>query len=73
VRELLRSNDAVGLSFLRPLPRRAGIDAISRDLHMCVLEGPAAALPCRLMVAEEDEAQGQRVLHGVGEWTSMAG
>lgn len=73
MRELLRTNDAVRLSFLRVLLRDAGIDAIVLDQHMSVLEGSASAIPRRLMVAEADEARARRVLHEAGEWTGTPG
>ncbi|WP_439577066.1 putative signal transducing protein [Elioraea sp.] len=69
MRELLRTNDTVRLSFLRVLLRDAGIDVIVLDQHMSVLEGSAAAIPRRLMVAEEDEVRARRVLVEAGEWT----
>jgi hypothetical protein len=73
VRELLRTNDTVRLSFLRVLLRDAGIDAIVLDQHMSVLEGSASAIPRRLMVTEEDEARARRVLYEAGEWTGTPG
>jgi hypothetical protein len=69
VRELLRTNDPVRLSFLRVLLRDAGIEAVVLDQHMSVLEGSAAAIPRRLMVADEDEARARIVLTEAGEWT----
>lgn len=73
MRELLRTNDTVRLSFLRVLLRDAGIDAIVLDQHMSVLEGSASAIPRRLMVADEDEARARRVLREAGEWTGTPG
>jgi hypothetical protein len=55
MRELLRTNDIVRLSFLQALLSQAGITTVVLDQHMSVLEGSAAAIPRRLMVAEEDE------------------
>lgn len=69
MRELLRTNDAVRLSFLRVLLRDAGIEAVVLDHHMSVLEGSAAAIPRRLMVAEADMARARLVLTEAGEWT----
>lgn len=69
MRELLRTNDAVRLSFLCVLLRDAGIDAVVLDQHMSVLEGSAAAIPRRLMVADADEARARLVLTEAGEWT----
>jgi hypothetical protein len=72
VRELLRTNDPVRLSFLRVLLRDAGIDVIVLDQHMSVLGGSASAIPRRLMVAEADEVRARRVLDEAGEWTGTA-
>jgi hypothetical protein len=56
MQELLRTNDMVRLSFLRLVLEEAGIATIVLDQHMSVLEGSAAAIPRRLMVASEDIA-----------------
>lgn len=67
MRELLRSNDPVRLSFLRALLRDAGIETVVLDRGMSVLEGSGLAIPCRLMVAEEDVTRARRVLREAGE------
>jgi hypothetical protein len=54
MQELLRTNDMVRLSFLQAVLEEAGIATIVLDQHMSVLEGSAAAIPRRLMVATED-------------------
>jgi hypothetical protein len=54
MQELLRTNDIVRLSFVRAVLEEAGIATIVLDQHMSVLEGSAAAIPRRLMVASED-------------------
>lgn len=69
MRELLRTNDTVRLSFLRVLLRDAGIESVVLDQHMSVLEGSAAAIPRRLMVVEADEARARQVLSEAGEST----
>ena len=56
--ELLRTNDLVKLSFLDAVLRDGGIETIVLDQHMSVLEGSAAAIPRRLMVADEDAGRG---------------
>lgn len=56
MQELLRTNDVIRLSFLRAVLEEAGIGTVVLDQHMSVLEGSAAAIPRRLMVAEEDLA-----------------
>lgn len=67
MRELLRSNDSVRLSFVRALLRDAGIETVVLDRGMSVLEGSGLAIPCRLMVAEEDVTRARRVLHEAGD------
>ena len=65
--ELLRTNDLVKLSFLDAVLRDGGIETIVLDQHMSVLEGSAAAIPRRLMVADEDADAARRILREVGE------
>lgn len=67
MKELLRANDPVRLSFLIALLRDAGIEAFVLDGHMSVLEGSANAIPRRLMVAAADHAAARRVLEEAGE------
>jgi hypothetical protein len=54
LRELTRSNDLVWLSWLSSLLADAGIPCHMLDVHMSVLEGSIAAIPRRVMVADED-------------------
>ena len=58
MRELLRTNDPVLISWLRALLADAGIDAQVFDTHTSVLEGSAGAIPRRIMVAEADYEHG---------------
>lgn len=64
--ELLRTNDAVLLSWLGALLKDAGIEAVVLDAHTSVLEGSIGAIPRRLMVAAGDEAQARRLLRDAG-------
>jgi hypothetical protein len=54
MREVLRTNDPVLLSFARSVLEAEGIEAIVFDDHMSVMEGSIGVLPRRLMVADED-------------------
>jgi hypothetical protein len=54
MRELLRTNDAVTLSWIEALLSEAGIGCVVLDAHTSILEGSIGAIPRRLMVAEED-------------------
>lgn len=67
MRELIRSNDLVRISFLRALLADAGIEAIVLDEHTSVLEGSIIALPRRIAVAEDEYNRAVRVLIDAGE------
>jgi hypothetical protein len=54
MRELLRTNDLVLLSYASHLLEEAGITPYVFDGHMSVLEGSIGALPRRLMVEDGD-------------------
>ncbi|HTV90909.1 MAG TPA: DUF2007 domain-containing protein [Stellaceae bacterium] len=54
MRELLRTNDAVRLSWAQARLRGAGIDSLVLDHHASLVEGNIGAIPRRLMVAERD-------------------
>lgn len=54
MKELIRTNDAVLVSFLEALLRDAGITAIVADQNMSVLEGSIGVLPRRILVSDED-------------------
>jgi Putative prokaryotic signal transducing protein len=73
MREVLRSNDAVRLSWLVALLADAGIAAVVFDTHTSILEGSIGALQRRLMVDEEDHAKALRVLKDAGEELGRAG
>ena len=54
MKELLRTNDLVKLSWLKAVLADSGIEALVLDEHTSVLEGSAGAIPRRLMVADDD-------------------
>lgn len=66
--ELVRTNDAVVISFIEALLRDAGIEFIVADQNMSVLEGSIGVLPRRVLVHEEDldEAKGLLADAGIG-------
>jgi len=70
VRELLRTNDQVLLSFVQALLRDAGITALLADSNMSIMEGSIGMLPRRLLVAEEHIAAARQVLQDadLGQW-----
>jgi hypothetical protein len=62
MRELLRTNDPVRLSFLRALLKDSGIDSLVFDHHTSVIEGSIGAIPRRLMVADRDYRRARLLL-----------
>lgn len=54
MKELIRTNDAVLLSFVESLLRDAGIACLVADRNMSVLDGSIGILPRRVLVAEAD-------------------
>ncbi len=71
MRELVRTNDVVRLSWLQALLADAGIEAVVLDVHTSVMEGSIGAIPRRLAVIETDLARARRVLEAAGEETSL--
>jgi hypothetical protein len=67
MKELLRTNDPVRLSFLQALLRDSGIESLVLDHHTSLVEGSIGAIPRRLMVAERDYRRARLVLEAAGE------
>jgi len=68
MKELLRSNDPVLLSFVSALLTEAGIAFIVLDTNMSVMEGSIGILPRRVLVEEDciDRARNLLTEAGVG-------
>ena len=66
MKELLRSNDPVLLSYVSALLEEASIDFIVADLNMSVLEGSIGALPRRVLVESGRLGQARNVLTEAG-------
>jgi len=64
--ELLRTNDAVVLSFVQSLMRDAGIDCLLADENMSVLDGSLGILPRRILVTEDNLAEAKGILADAG-------
>ena len=60
--ELIRTNDAVLLSFAESLMKEAGIHCLIADEAMSILEGSLGILPRRLMVRDADLYRARIVL-----------
>jgi Putative prokaryotic signal transducing protein len=70
MKELLRTNDPVRLSFLQALLRDSGIESLVLDHHTSLVEGSIGAIPRRLMVTERDYRRACSVLSTAGEEAS---
>ena len=67
MKELLRTNNAVRLSWVQALLRDSGIDSLVLDHHTSLVEGSIGAIPRRLMVAERDFGRARTLLADAGE------
>ena len=67
MKELLRTNDLVKMSWVEALLADAGIGALMLDQHTSVLEGSTGAIPRRLMVLDEDYDRACRILREAGD------
>jgi hypothetical protein len=67
MKELLRTNDPVRLSWVQALLRDCGIDSLVFDRHTSLAEGSIGAIPRRLVVAEADHARARAALLAAGE------
>jgi hypothetical protein len=66
MKELLRSNDAVLISYVSALLEEDGIAFMVADTNMSVLEGSIGALPRRVLVASDGLARARALLTGAG-------
>ncbi len=64
--ELLRTNDAVVISFVQSLLRDAGIDCLVADQNMSVLDGSIGILPRRILVPDADATEARAILADAG-------
>ena len=67
MKELLRTNDPVRLSWVRALLQDSGIDSLVLDHHTSLVEGNIGAIPRRLMVAERHYRRACALLAASGE------
>ncbi len=65
MQELIRTNDAVRLSWLQALLAAEGIEAIVLDSHSSMTT--IGAIPCRLMVDDIDHRRARALLVAAGE------
>ncbi len=69
--EIIRTNDAVVISFAQSLLRDAGIESLVADQNMSVLDGSIGILPRRILVSDDDEAPARRILSDAGMASEM--
>ena len=64
--EIVRTNDAVIISFVEALLRDAGIGCLVADQNMSVLDGSIGILPRRILVGDEDADEARVILTDAG-------
>ena len=64
--EVIRTNDAVLLSFAESLMKEAGIHCLIADQGMSVLEGSLGILQRRLLVDSDREDEARQILKDAG-------
>jgi len=62
MKELLRTNNIVRLSWAQALLTDAGIGSVILDKHASLVEGSIGAIQRRLMVAERDHNRARRLI-----------
>ena len=67
MKELVRTNDPVRLSWLQALLRDSGIESLVLDHHTSLIEGSIGAIPRRLVVSEGDYRRARLLLAAAGE------
>ena len=60
--ELVRTNDAVLISWLKANLEGAGVEVLVLDEHMSGMDGSVLAIPRRIMVAEAQQAVAKAIL-----------
>ncbi len=70
MREIVRTNDEVLLSFLTTLFGEAGIAVLVADRNMSLLEGSVGMLPRRVLVKDDDFDRACRLMQDadLGQW-----
>ena len=66
MKELIRTNDAVVLSFAESLMKEVGIGYFIADQGMSILEGSLGLLPRRFLVDADDADEARQILIDAG-------
>jgi putative signal transducing protein len=69
MKELLRTNNIVRLSWVQALLTDAGIGSVVLDQHTSLVEGSIGAIQRRLMVEERDHSRALRLMAEADEKT----
>ena len=67
MKELLRTNNVVRLSWAQARLSEAGIESLVLDHHTSLVEGSIGAIPRRLMVAERDHRRASALIAAAEE------
>ena len=67
MKELLRTNDPVRLSWIEAYLAASGIEVVVLDLYTSIIEGSIGAIPRRLMVSDADYTRARSLLAEAGE------
>jgi Putative prokaryotic signal transducing protein len=67
MKELLRTNDLVRLSWTQAMLADAGIETLVLDQHASAVEGSIGAIQRRLMVGERDYRRACALIGAAGE------
>ncbi len=67
MKELLRTNDPVKISWVTALLTDGGIESLVLDSHTSIVEGSIGAIPRRIMVDDDDLDAAHRLLRDAGE------
>ncbi len=72
MREILRSNNPVLLSFVEVLLRDAGVRPVIADGNMSIMEGSIGILPRRILVRPDELEKAREVLDeaGLSHWVN---
>ena len=66
MQELIRTNDAVLISFVESLMKEAGIGHFVADMNTSIMEGSLGVLPRRIMVESDHIEEARRILTDAG-------
>jgi hypothetical protein len=67
MKEVVRSNDLVHLSWAQAMLAGEGIESLVLDTFTSAIEGSIGAIPRRLMVADEDHAVALEILEAAAK------